>query len=170
MNEERIEQLASTVAQAPHLADEIPYGQVKTDHTESGATPELPGTFALNYYRVQDTRDPDCGTVGCIAGYCVALFPDDIERSKYDPTGIHFAESVSRALDISFRTACSLVSPDFMDWLPDESASTVKENQLYKDTTPQDAAQAVRNLLNSDVHDMPTDLLWGHVLEREELI
>lgn len=163
MNKDRIELLAATIERAAHADPELynkgQYRDEMDDWDESDReAPPLPESFALPHYRIQvDLDDSNCETIGCIAGFCVALFPEDIHfREEF---GISYIESTARALGVSVFTAQSLCAPAFHHL----THRTI--DAAYEGITPHQAAQAVRSLIGLKDPDANTDLLWGHVIE-----
>lgn len=158
MNEERIEQLAQTIEQVPHsretdflytaLDDDDEY-----DHDDAVL---LPKAFNLRWFRaaVDDHPDEDCQTAGCIAGFCVGLFPEESRSESY-------TKAVASLLAIDHDVAYALCVP--CDLIHDLSK-----------VTPAQAAQAVRNVVplmqRPTLPQGDTELeraLWSHAANND---
>ena len=95
----------------------------------------------LSYY----LKGSKCGTVGCIGGFCIALFSKELEVPGYN-------NFVAEALDIKSEVADELCIPDGLG--------------LLEEIEPAEAAQAVLNLLDERV--WRGDLSpWHHMIDKE---
>ena len=169
MNEERIEELAQTIEAAQHRDTDVePYRNILYENIDGTGdmilTEHLPEAFNLAWFYAAPDRHmgEPCDTVGCIAGYCAGLFEgirySDVIRAPDD-----YVSFVRDTLGIPHEVSRVLCCPSFTG-----------PSVVYKYITPQQAAQAVRNLLTLtdeeleyDPYDLATtslmDTLWAHV-------
>ena len=132
MNKKRIRQLATAIEMAEHVE------RYSTDVSvieviENNIGISLPDKFSLATYY---TQSASCGTVGCIAGYCMGMFG---AGTLVCSDGGSYADSiesrVADVLDIRPRAAGQLCRPEV-------------PFGKYDQVTPTQAAQAVLNLLD----------------------
>ena len=149
MNKDRIEKLASTIEQASHLTNLYDSGmdtyvEDDSDYSCSPWSYHRPTHFNMRYLYASSVSEPDedCDTVGCIAGWCVALWPEE-RRSE------SFIDAVARILDIPWQVADDLC------------VAAADERPPLSQIAPEQAAEAVRNLLHVE-EDEPWKL-WQHV-------
>ena len=181
MNEERIEELAQTIEAAQHRDTDVEaYRNILYENTDGTGdmvlTEYLPESFNLAWYYAAPDRHggEPCDTVGCIAGYCAGLFkdirPSDVIRGTDD-----YVACVRDTLSIPDEASLVLCCPNFTE-------HGLSASGVYKYITPQQAAQAVRNLLRLTddelAHDLSNalatrtslmDTLWAHVLDKLSL-
>ena len=140
-NKKRIRQLAAAIELAEHDRRPIDAGYTKDDLIENGK----PDHFNMvDYYR----KGSKCGTVGCIGGFCVALFSEELEVAGYN-------NFVAEALDIEGEVADELC-------IPEDHGMAV----ILHEIKPTEAAQAVLNLLDERV--WRGDLSpWHHMIDKE---
>ena len=148
MNKDRIEKLASTIEQASHLARPYDSGlnqyvEDDYDYSDSPWSYHRPTYFNMRYLYASSVNEPDedCDTVGCIAGWCVSLWPEERRSSS-------FIEAVESILGIPYQMAeelCMAPGPD----VPALGA-----------ITPDQAAEAVRNLLHVEPDE--SWKVWQH--------
>ena len=139
-DKKRIRQLAAAIELAEHDPRPIDAGYSKDDLIENGK----PDYFNMvDYYR----KGSECGTVGCIGGFCIAMFGKELEACGYN-------EFVAHALDIGRAVADELC-------IPDDPGMAILEG-----IKPREAAQAVLNLLDERVW---RDGLspWHHIMDKE---
>lgn len=181
MNHERIEELAQTIEQAQHRDTGVEtYRNILYEYIDGTGdmilTDSLPESFNLAWFYAAPDRHggEPCDTVGCIAGYCAGLFEgirySDVIRATDD-----YVAFVRDTLGIPHEASRVLCCPSFTE-------HGLGASGVYKYITPQQAAQAVRNLLTLTddelAHDpynaLATrtslmDKLWAHVLDKLSL-
>ena len=164
MNEDRVEQLAGAIEGVRHSP--ISYHDLARykDYRDEGQSIHhgIPNHFSLQFYFVSSN---ECGSIGCIGGFCMGLFPvakfapDLLGMDRVDGHIVH----LSRVLDIPSKHARLLCEPDFSD--------INAPIYGYGNITPAQAAHAVRKLPllhpedNDPFHIMET--LWDHVCDEE---
>ena len=172
MNKERIEQLAATIEEATVGKAVSRFRDITADDDRRPIA--MPTEFNMsNFLAVAQYNECRCETVGCIAGYSLGLFGEgeklplyEIDEGMTHKVVARLLDKVSEQLKIDSGLAHVLCTPN-----------RIEDYGMYDEVTPEDAAEAVRNLLKFDEEPHLVDglddeeleyELWGHFIDRHE--
>lgn len=148
MHEQRIRRLASTLEVAEHFKDEV---DLPAATSRAHKMTEVPDQFNMFSYYSPGVRD--CGTVGCVAGFCVSLFAGEDWQGPQD------AEmATAELLGVNLIVANKLCRPNHGQGI--DGGDYVS----YSPITPSQAAQAVLNLLDEEVLE-GSKHPWHHLID-----